>query len=392
MAIIKFASSVLKDSYKSFTGVFNNPNRIYGLDILRAIAIMLVVYQHGLIFVPHTIPSFFKPFAYFDGVTVFFVLSGFLIGQILIKNIQNYKLNRNLILNFWMRRWLRTLPLYYFFLVLNIILARKKITEVKEYFVFSQNIKEFKNFFFQESWSLSVEEWFYFFIPIIIYLIIRLFSMDLKRIIPFLVIIIMIYSYYYTYKVYQTQIIENWDDNGRHIRNTIMGSIHLIIYGLLGAWLKIYKGKLWNLKPRIFICLIIVTWFIRRWSYGNYGIEDFLGGLLFQNIPAIIILLSLPILDKYRKKEGVIFKLITFISIISYSMYLVHSFVNIGIMAPLTNFSFTNITSLSIIIKYIIFISITMFISFLTYIIIELPFMRLRENKKIKSLFQRTQI
>ena len=177
-----------------------------------------------------------------------------------------------------------------------------------------------------------------------------------------------------------------------HIRNTILGSIHLIIYGLLGAWLKIYYGKLWNLKSRIFICLIIVTWLIRRWSYANYGIEDFLGGLLFQNIPAIIILLLLPILDKYRKKKGLIFKLITFVSIISYSMYLVHSFVNIGIMAPMTNFSFTNITSLSIIIKYIIFISITMFISFITYIIIELPFMRLRENKKIKSLFQRTKI
>ena len=54
-------------------------NRILGLDILRAIAILCVVIIRSSNFMPE---SFIRIIQYiaFDGVSIFFVLSGFLIG------------------------------------------------------------------------------------------------------------------------------------------------------------------------------------------------------------------------------------------------------------------------------------------------------------------------
>ena len=98
-----------------------NPNRVYGLDILRALAIFFVVLAHGDKLMP---PERYKYFHYivFDGVAIFFVLSGFLIGGILIKILNEKELTFSGMLNFWKRRWFRTLPNYFLILSILIIL------------------------------------------------------------------------------------------------------------------------------------------------------------------------------------------------------------------------------------------------------------------------------
>lgn len=392
MAFIKFASSVLKDSYKSFTGVFNNPNRIYGLDILRAIAIMLVVYQHGLIFMPHDPPRITKAFLFNDGVTIFFVLSGFLVGQILIKNFELYKNNRSLLLSFWMRRWLRTMPLYYFFLIINLRLSGKGIYEVKKYFIFSQNISYFEPNFFGESWSLTVEEWFYFFVPLILITILKLFSFKLKSVIPIIVLLIFLLAILNRYYDYQNHTIENWQNYDNHIRTTILGSLHIIMFGLIGAWIKYYNGNFWYSQRKRILYAAIFLFILKMTLSQIFTVNTLSGGLFLQNTPAICILLVLPYLDSIKTSRGVIYKLITCISIISYSMYLVHQVVNFSIIRSLQTVSFTSFYPLSVILKYLLYTTLTIGISFITYSFIEAPFMRLRENKKIKSLFQRTKI
>ena len=83
--------------------------RNFGLDLVRAIAILLVLITHiglksdyvGGLEIGNL------------GVEFFFVLSGFLIGGILIKDFSNGGVNIPVIANFWIRRWFRTLPVYY---------------------------------------------------------------------------------------------------------------------------------------------------------------------------------------------------------------------------------------------------------------------------------------
>ena len=59
-------------------------NRVFELDILRMVAILLVVIAHSLSFMPSGISKLIDRFL-LDGVGIFFVLSGFLIGKILIR-------------------------------------------------------------------------------------------------------------------------------------------------------------------------------------------------------------------------------------------------------------------------------------------------------------------
>ena len=83
-----------------------NSSRIYGLDILRAMAILFVVIGHGQYLLPRKFNTFHSIFV-FDGVSIFFVLSGFLIGGILIKIIENKEANTSTLIDFWKRRWFR---------------------------------------------------------------------------------------------------------------------------------------------------------------------------------------------------------------------------------------------------------------------------------------------
>ena len=75
---------------KALLNVFKldfDQNRVYGLDILRALAVLFVVLSHGskLLFPSINRITFYLQF---DGVAIFFVLSGFLIGGILIKVLE----------------------------------------------------------------------------------------------------------------------------------------------------------------------------------------------------------------------------------------------------------------------------------------------------------------
>ena len=83
-------------------------NRVFGLDILRFVAIFMVLLGHSMLFVPADIKPMFKQFL-LDGVSIFFVLSGFLIGGILIKQLNREKPTFYGLLDFWKRRWMRYL-------------------------------------------------------------------------------------------------------------------------------------------------------------------------------------------------------------------------------------------------------------------------------------------
>lgn len=136
-----------------------------GLDIVRSTAILLVLFCHGLGFFFMKYHDF-NPLNYVTGyvaVELFFVLSGFLIGRILLHDIvDNGSLSG--LKNFYLRRWFRTLPLYYFALLTTYLLFNHQMDATN--LIFLQNFKEQDLSFLPISWSLSIEEWFYLLIPL----------------------------------------------------------------------------------------------------------------------------------------------------------------------------------------------------------------------------------
>jgi len=148
------------------------------LDGVRAIAILMVMFFHffsdfetsGKVF------HFLKQIALKGetGVTLFFVLSGFLITRILLST----KGGENYFSNFFIRRSLRIFPLYYLFLVIYYLTPLFFGASVPEfglqiyYWVYLQ---DFSTTFGWKSegpgqfWSLAVEEHFYLVWPFLIY-------------------------------------------------------------------------------------------------------------------------------------------------------------------------------------------------------------------------------
>ena len=70
-----------------------------------------------------------------------------------------------------MRRWFRTLPLFFLFLIVNVALERffrahpVGFGEALSHGFFVRNLAAFHMTFFPESWSLAIEEWFYLLLP-----------------------------------------------------------------------------------------------------------------------------------------------------------------------------------------------------------------------------------
>lgn len=148
--------------------------RQFGLDALRALAVLLVVIAHGSVLaVPLWIPDKGTIFLAFVGVEMFFVLSGFLVGGLLLDALAEPPALRSprWVRDFWARRWLRTLPNYYLVLLLNfafVFAAAQPVPEVWPlYWVFSQNLVSPHPNFFGEAWSLAIEEWFYLLAPLV---------------------------------------------------------------------------------------------------------------------------------------------------------------------------------------------------------------------------------
>jgi peptidoglycan/LPS O-acetylase OafA/YrhL len=167
-------------------------SRIPELDGLRGLAILLVIICHYIAGASHPPLGFVADHLItildlgWSGVDLFFVLSGFLIGGILIgsRNSPNY------FRTFYLRRVHRILPVYYSWILLYLVfvgicvysplrpvimtppgiaLAPHDLAVVPKYLLFLQNIfyspRPFEWQWFVVTWSLAVEEQFYLLAP-----------------------------------------------------------------------------------------------------------------------------------------------------------------------------------------------------------------------------------
>jgi peptidoglycan/LPS O-acetylase OafA/YrhL len=158
------------------TPLRNATTRLTGLDTLRAIAIALVLLSHYNGFVARGSIFGFVGEAGWAGVDLFFVLSGYLIGnQLLAPAARGESLSLK---TFFARRLLRTLPNYYAVLAVYLLLPHspiwgKTMAPVWNFLSFTQNFGMMYGQTFTHSWSLCIEEQFYFVLPLAVLVLVR---------------------------------------------------------------------------------------------------------------------------------------------------------------------------------------------------------------------------
>jgi peptidoglycan/LPS O-acetylase OafA/YrhL len=139
-----------------------------GLDLLRALAVVIVTIYHAALF-GFEMPARFDRFGWI-GVDLFFVLSGYLIGgQLLAPLARGRDINLG---RFFARRALRILPAYLVILGIYFLLpAWREYPEIFPLwkFLFSvQNIGLRGGTAFSHAWSLAVEDQFYLVLPFVL--------------------------------------------------------------------------------------------------------------------------------------------------------------------------------------------------------------------------------
>lgn len=141
-------------------------NRLRELDFLRGIAIILVLFRHQVLF------DFLETMGWI-GVDLFFVLSGFLVSGLLFKEYQKFgSINAKL---FLIRRGFKIYPIFYLTYVLyiipRIILHKFDLEKAFYELIFVQNYALGWGYAYAASWSLAVEEHFYFGLALVLWLV-----------------------------------------------------------------------------------------------------------------------------------------------------------------------------------------------------------------------------
>jgi peptidoglycan/LPS O-acetylase OafA/YrhL len=302
------------------------PQRNYGLDVMRSAAILMVLASH--------IDHFFEPYfpkihrsSHFTihGVELFFALSGFLIGNILIKQFSNQDANLSKeYFAFLRRRWYKTLLVYYLAILVNYITGYFITGYHRDfsfkYLFFLQNFSDGATWFFPAGYSLAIEEWFYILFPLVFVLALALFRKvnrtQLLAIVGALFIVIFIGIRTYVYL--ETDF--HWDSN---MRKSLFTRLDCSIYGVLIS-VYFHRQKQAFEKNRfilLFVGLIIYTiCTIARIKNPDGYLNNV---LLFSFIP-LSFSLAIPFFFHLQTTNRFLIRTFTCISLVSFAVYLIH--------------------------------------------------------------------
>ncbi|UUZ65750.1 acyltransferase [Polaromonas sp. P1-6] len=206
-------------------------------------AIIMVLMSHGRHFL---IPAWETAAVFriggFLGVELFFVLSGFLIGNIVWSSFNRAGPHRAWVLGFIARRGLRTLPSYYLFLLVNVLLISNAVVpghvgDLLPFMVFVQNLAWPHPLVFGEAWSLAVEEIFYLILPLCLVLSSLIFSN--RRIALFsaatLLLLLPLAA-----RIIAVELSDPLWDSG--IRKVVVFRLDSLMVGVLASWLARVSG------------------------------------------------------------------------------------------------------------------------------------------------------
>lgn len=345
------------------------------IDGLRGIAVLGVIIYH--------VEFFYKDIKFlsggFLGVDIFFVISGYLITLLILKEFLST--NAFSLKNFFFRRAKRILPALFLMIFTTIFFAWFYLIP-KSFLEYSNSIISsiffYSNYFFyfqdllyssEESllkpllhtWSLAVEEQFYIIFPLIMILFFKYIKKNILIFFSFFLISSFVVSLLITYNNSALGFYSNFS----RLWEILFGSL-LAVFEIKN---KKFNFKYENFLPYFGIFLILISYLL----FNKYTLHP--------SYLTLAPILGVFFIIHYIKKDQNIYKILTFkplskIGLWSYSLYLWHY--------PIFAFARNRGKVLSDFDKLEL-ILLTFFLSLISYYFIEKPFRKI-QYKKINTL------
>jgi peptidoglycan/LPS O-acetylase OafA/YrhL len=307
--------------------------RIFGLDVLRAIAIVVVIEAHGFHLISDYLPHHFLFIPLLDKVVFSFILSGFLIGSSIIRLFESTDFSHRKIITFWKRRWIRTIPLY-FIVITAMVILRYTFTHVGfvfpwEHYLFIQNIYKPESdpyYFYPEAWSLTVEEWFYFLMPALVLIGAFLLSKFISKkqlILSIIIGIIITSTSLRIYRALHTPVMDIYTWN-IVFRKIMLLRLDTLMYGVLAAFVRFYYKDYWERHRKAAFYLFIIGMGITLLGYPFFLKWNFWLKTFYITQVAVSVMMLVPILEGMKTGKGFALKLFTYLSKVSFCIYLLN--------------------------------------------------------------------
>jgi peptidoglycan/LPS O-acetylase OafA/YrhL len=339
--------------------------RIPSLDGLRAVAVLLVIFNH--LGVPHAPEG--------RGVLTFFVLSGFLITWTLLR--ESGRCGDVLIRDFYIRRGLRIFPAFYVLWALHFTitwlmqgkLSASAWADYATAFFYVRNYRRATSVhphqYMGHTWALSIEEQFYLIWPWLL----RFFQKDFRRLTHILVAIIVAADIYRIVLFFKFHVSRDWLSFAFDSRVD-----HLLVGCLLAVLLK--RGvmqEFWTfMTSRIWISLLIFGLIVASIALDeHYGLAYKFGvGFVVDPLLTAVLMVQVIVFANTWAWGWLNWRITRFVGRISYSMFLYQAVTNYWATHLFKNRSRFVVVAASV--------SLALLLGTISYYAIELRFLQLK--------------
>lgn len=352
-----------------------------GLNGIRAIAALAVLFAHtsqaltlfGLESVDFGTyedgkPKSFELAQY--GVTLFFVLSGFLITYLLLEEKKIGSIN---IRNFYIRRVLRIWPLYYGYLIIwgiTSFIFKLNIgsNAIWLYIFMAANVPLILGFpitYLEHYWSLGVEEQFYSFWPWII----KKSRNVLKIVFSIFLFLISLKVFFRFFDIKYNNGITSIPYEFIHITR-----FHCMLVGAIGAILYFQRSKfLLRIANNLFSQILVWSVLILV-GLNKFHVFSFLDNEIFSVFALVLIIGQI---EKEKRIINLDIKIADFIGKISFGIYVIHPLIIFYLSRII---SFNNKSIFSYLELYLLVFSSTILCAYLSYNYFEKYFLKIKHG------------
>ena len=376
MLEVEFTGTPIAAEDKAKRGLLG---RNKSLDVLRAIAVLLVMFTHLHLLSKQQVTGFSKlirlslvwgPRGGWIGVDLFFVLSGFLVAGLLFSE---YKKSSNIhVGRFLLRRGFKIYPNFIFFIITAFLLERLVLNMHYPVSLYIKDLFFIHNYFggrFGHTWSLDVEEFFYFFLVAYLLVLVRFKKVNLRNlIITDIVLIVLGVTARFINNIKYPVLNFNMHYEKTHFR------LESLFLGVVLSYLYHYNkdelftfSKRWKKQVFLPIILLLLIPFIVDRAQNHWISVVFLSIMPFSFCTLIILALQ---------SDSAFFnnRVLSFLGTYSYGIYLWHFPIQEWLLPASFN------SQQEWLVYAISYFSLSIILGILSTYVVEKPFLKIRDR------------